>query len=97
MPGHDAVSSIWTSFKRAGIILRMRTTLSLDDDVLQLVKRYAASRSLTLGEAVSDLVQRALREPRPTKLVNGLVVFDLPPDSPRVTTKKVRELDAEQK
>jgi len=24
-------------------------------------------------------------------------VFDLPPESPRVTTKKVRELDAEQK
>ena len=62
-----------------------------------LVKRYAASRSLTLGEAVSDLVQRALTVPRPTKEVNGVQVFDLPPESPRVTTKKVRELDAEQK
>ena len=75
----------------------MRTTLSLDDDVLRLVKRYATSRSLSLGEAVSDLVHRALTEPRPTKEVNGVLVFDLPPDSPRVTMKKVRELDAEQK
>ena len=75
----------------------MRTTLSLDDDVLRLVKRYAASRSLTLGEAVSDLVHRALTEPRPTKEVNGVLVFDLPPDSPRVSMQKVRELDAEQK
>jgi hypothetical protein len=79
------------------IIIGMRTTLSLDDDVLRLVKRYAASRRLTLGEAVSVLVQRALTVPRPTKEVNGVQVFDLPAESPRVTTKKVRELDAEQK
>jgi hypothetical protein len=52
---------------------------------------------MTLGEAVSDLVQRGLTVPRPTKEVNGVLVFDLPPESPRVTSKKVRELDAEQK
>lgn len=75
----------------------MRTTLSLDDDVLRSVKHYAASRRLTLGEAVSDLVQRALTVPRPTKEVNGVQVFDLAPASPRITAKKIRELDAEQK
>jgi hypothetical protein len=74
----------------------MRTTLTLDDDVLRLVKQYAESRSLTLGEAVSDLVQRALTVPRPTKEVNGVQVFDLSAESPRVSSKKVRELDAEQ-
>ena len=74
----------------------MRTTLTLDDEVLRSVKRYAADRSLTLGEAVNDLVQRALAAPRPTKEVNGVRVFDLPPESPRVTAKRVRELDAEQ-
>ncbi len=75
---------------------QMRTTLSLDDDVFRMVKRYAASRSLGLGKAVSELVRRGLTTPRPTRLVNGLLVFDLPPDSPRVTTKRVRELEAEQ-
>lgn len=76
----------------------MRTTLSLDDDLLQDVKRYAESRSLALGKAVSELVRRALTTPRPTRVdsVTGLRVFDLPPDSPRVTTKKVRELDESQ-
>ena len=78
-------------------MIAMRTTLTLNDDVLRKVRRYAASRQLTLGEAVTDLVQRALTVPRPTKEVNGVQVFDLPPESPRVTTKKVRELDAEQK
>lgn len=75
----------------------MRTTLTLDNDVLREVKKYAESRSLTLGEAVSDLVQRALTAPRPTREVNGVRVFDLPAESPRVTSKKVRELDVEQK
>jgi hypothetical protein len=75
----------------------MRTTLTLDDAVVKRLKRYAASRSLTLGEAVSDLVQRALTAPRPTREVNGVRVFDLPKESPRVTMKKIHELDAEQK
>ena len=73
----------------------MRTTLSIDDDTLRMVKRYAASRSIAIGKAVSELVRRALTTPRPTRLKNGLVVFDLPPDSPRITTDKVRELEAD--
>ncbi len=72
----------------------MRTTLSIDDDTFRLVKRYAASRSLALGKAVSELVRRALTAPRPTRSVNGLQVFDLPPESARVTTKQVKELEA---
>ena len=75
----------------------MRTTISIDDDVFRLVKRYAASRSLALGKAVSILVRRALTLPRPTQEMNGVQVFELPPDSPRVTTKKIQELDADQK
>ena len=77
--------------------ISMRTTLSLDDDAFRLVKRYAASRSLALGKAVSELVRRAFTVPRPTRLVNGVQVFDLPPESPRVSMKKVREVDADQK
>ena len=69
----------------------------MDDEILREVKRYAASRRLTLGEAVGDLVQRALTVPRATREVNGVQVFDLTPESPRVTMKKVRELEAEQK
>ena len=75
----------------------MRTTLSLDDDAFRLIKRYAQSRSLALGKAVSELVRRAFTVPRPTRLVNGVQVFDLPAKSPRVTMKRVRELDADQK
>ena len=73
----------------------MRTTLSLDDEVLRLVKRYAESRSLGLGKAVSELVRRGLTAQRPTRTVNGLRVFDLPADSPPVTRKKIEEIESD--
>lgn len=74
----------------------MRTTINLDDDVAAIVKKYAESRALALGKAISELVRRGLNASRPTRTVNGLLVVDLPPDSPRVTTSKVRELEAEE-
>jgi hypothetical protein len=74
----------------------MRTTISLDDDVFLQVKQYAKSRSLRLGKAVSELVRRGMCQQQPTRSINGLQVFDLPLNSPRVTTKQVEDLDAEQ-
>jgi hypothetical protein len=74
----------------------MRTTINLDDDVASIVRQYAASRSLALGKAISELVRRGINATRPTRIVNGLLVVDLPPDSPRVTTSRIRELEAEE-
>lgn len=73
----------------------MRTTLSLDDDVFQVVKNYAQNRSMALGKAVSELVRRGLSAPVKTKIVNGLVVFDLPENSSPVTSELVKRLEAE--
>jgi hypothetical protein len=73
----------------------MRTTINLDDDVLQVVKRYAEARSLALGKAVSQLVRRGLDAPLKTRTVNGLVIFDLPAGGPVVTTEQVKKLEAE--
>jgi hypothetical protein len=70
----------------------MRTTINLDDDVLQEAKRYAEGRSVSIGTAVSELVRRGLSLRRPTRVVNGLYVVDLPPDSPEVTSEVVRRL-----
>jgi hypothetical protein len=74
----------------------MRTTLSLDDDVFQLVKAYAESRSLTTGKALSELVRRGLSAPPKTRVVNGLVVFDVPDDSEPVTSEHVERLETEE-
>ena len=72
----------------------MRTTLSLDDDVFQVVKTYAENRSLAIGKAVSELVRRGLSAPIKTRVVNGLVVFDVAEDSDAVTSELVKQLEA---
>ena len=38
----------------------MRTTIQLDDDVVDLVRRLAHSRRVSLGQTVSDLVRKGL-------------------------------------
>jgi hypothetical protein len=70
----------------------MRTTLSLDDDVVKEVKAYARKRNVPIGKAVSDLVRRGLHAPLRTRIVNGFHVVDLPPDSPAVSSEDVKRL-----
>jgi hypothetical protein len=70
----------------------MRTTLSLDDDALQEVKAYAKRRDVAIGKAVSDLVRRGLHAPLQTRVLNGIHVVVLPPDSPTVTSEHVKKL-----
>jgi hypothetical protein len=73
----------------------MRTTLNLDDDALEMVRQYSEARSVALGKAASELVRKGFVSPTPTRVVNGIVVFDVPPDSPRITTERVKELESE--
>lgn len=73
----------------------MRTTLTLDDDILELAARQAKLRGVSLGKTVSDLLRRGLSAPTPAQDKDGLVVFHLPADSPKVTTEDVRRIETE--
>jgi hypothetical protein len=73
----------------------MRTTLSLDDDVLREVRTYARNRDVAIGKAASDLIRRGLRAPLQTRVVNGFHVVELPPGSPPVSTAEVKKLEEE--
>jgi hypothetical protein len=73
----------------------MRTTLNLDDDLLELAARQAKLRGVSVGRAVSDLVRRGLQAPTPSQAKEGLVMFRLPKDSPTVTTDDVRRIESE--
>jgi len=73
----------------------MRTTLTLDDDVFELVARQSKLRGVSLGKTVSDLLRRGLNASTPSQDKDGLVVFRLPADSPKVTTDDVRRIEAE--
>jgi hypothetical protein len=73
----------------------MRTTLQLDDEVFELVRRLANSRKVSLGQTVSDLVRKGLTTQARIRTEKGLVVFDLPEDSPLVTMECVKRLENE--
>ena len=70
----------------------MRTTLNLDDDVFELLKDYAESRSVALGKAASDLVRRGLTARVQTRMVNGFHTVVLPENSPKVTSERIKQL-----
>jgi hypothetical protein len=73
----------------------MRTTISLDDDLIPQVKTYAENRDISVGKAVSELVRRGLHAPLRTRVVNGFHVVELPVGSPPVTTEHVRKFEEE--
>ncbi len=73
----------------------MRTTLTLDDDIFALATHQAKLRGVSLSKTVSDLLRKGLNASTPAQAKDGLVVFHLPADSPRVTTDDVRRIEAE--
>ena len=57
----------------------MRTTLSLDDDVLELTRRIAREREMSLSEAANYLIRRGLEPRMVYEIKNGFPVFRVDP------------------
>ncbi len=70
----------------------MRTTLTIEDDAFTKAQAYANARSLKLGQAVSELIRRGTADKLPMKQKNGAWVFELPPGTPKVTAKQVKDM-----
>ena len=69
----------------------MRTTLNLDDDVLETTRAIARAERRALGEVVSDLVRRGLR---PTEVRidedDDFPMFRVKQSAPPITDEMVR-------
>lgn len=70
----------------------MRTTLNLSTPALETARRYAAARSVNLGQAVSDLIEQTERQRLAMRSIDGVWVADLPLDTRRVTDADVEAL-----
>ena len=72
----------------------MRTTLTLDDDVLTAARGLAEQRRKTLGEVVSALARQGLRRDAgiPPTIRNGVVLLPTGPDAKPVTLALVNQL-----
>jgi len=79
---------------------RMRTTIDIDDDILQAAKELASGQSLTIGKVVSALARRGLAQPAgsgPAPTRNGVPLLSRrAPGEPRPTMKLVNELRDEE-
>lgn len=71
----------------------MRTTLNIDEDVLQAAKELARAHGKTAGQVVSELARQALAPPVARRVRNGVPVLPRrPAGRPRPTMKLVNEL-----
>lgn len=67
----------------------VRTTLQLDDDVLDAARAIAEAEGLTIGEAVSTLARRGLM-PRPLTFPAGFPTFRVSENATAITAGDVR-------
>lgn len=73
----------------------VRTTLDLDEDVLDAARELARARSSSIGAVISSLARAGLR-PTSVAMVNGLPIIRARPDSVVITSEMVsRALDDE--
>jgi len=74
----------------------MRTTLAIDDDVMAVAREMASIQRKSVGEVISILARSGMRPApsnHPTR--NGIPLLTVRPDSPRVTSELVRQLQEE--
>jgi hypothetical protein len=70
----------------------MRTTLDLDEDVLQAAKELAAVHRTTAGKILSDLARKALAPTNAPRVRNGVPLLPHRPGGQIMTMKRVNEL-----
>lgn len=71
----------------------VRTTLDIDEDVLQAAKELAASRRMTAGQVLSELARKGLAQHGAARVRNGVPLLPRrPPGARRPTMKQVNEL-----
>lgn len=70
----------------------MRTTLTLDDDILASARALAAQKGVPIGAIVSDLARRGLAPTRPSAVRNGIRLFPVRDGAGAVTPEIVKAL-----
>jgi hypothetical protein len=75
--------------------MRMRTTITIDDDILQAVRSIAKARHVSVGRALSDLARKGIERTRNYSTRNDLPVFSVREDAPVVTPEQVKSAEEE--
>ncbi len=70
----------------------MRTTLSIDNDILAAAKAIATQRRVSVGEVVSELARRGLAPAATSAKRNGVQLFPVRSGAGTVTPEIIAEL-----
>lgn len=70
----------------------MRTTLSIDDDVLRAARQIADNTGQSLGEAISALARAGLRSPEPATERGGVRLLPVRSGASGATLAEVNAL-----
>ncbi len=73
----------------------MRTTVNLPDDVYEAARSVAASKRLSLGEALAQLVRRGLTAPAELDTEKAFPSFVLPSGAEPVTLEQTLRAEDE--
>lgn len=73
----------------------MRTTLSIDDDILAVAKSIAATRSKPVGYVISELARKGINSfSKPVKS-KGIPIFKVSKNARKLTLDDVRQAEDE--
>jgi len=72
----------------------MRTTINIDDDVLETVKAVASRDRKPVGQVVSAMLRKAVEPPAgaPRRTRNGIPLFPVSANAGVVTPELIKEL-----
>ena len=74
----------------------MRTTLEIDDDLVQVARQLAQQSKITMGQVISELVRQAMEPKSAPRMRNGVLLFDLKPGARKPSMALVNRLRDEE-
>jgi hypothetical protein len=70
------------------MMIQMRTTLTLPDDVYAVAKSLAVRQGVSIGEAVAELARRGMNSEAPIDTSKVFPCFVLGPEVPALTLEQ---------
>jgi hypothetical protein len=78
----------WFYRHHDAIIIMMRTTVNLPDDIYEVVRSLAATKHTSMGDALAELVRRGLNPAPRLDNTAAFPRFAVPEDAPPITLER---------
>ena len=74
----------------------MRTTVTIDDDLMEAAKALAVQRRVAVGKVISELMRKGLNTERPIHVgKSGFPTFQVPVGARPITLETVKKAEDE--